>query len=246
MKASKKRIDLLLVEQGFAPSREKAQAFILSGNVLVDDEPVVKPGHEVSLEAKIRFKEEVSPYVSRGALKLKRAIEEFKINCKGKIALDVGASTGGFTEIMLLEGADKVFAIDVGQNQLDWKIRNNPKVVVREKVNARNMEYSTLGEKVDLITIDVSFISLEKVMPNLIQFSTPETDWITLIKPQFEVGPENIGKGGIVRDEAVRVKVVEEIKEKLSQLGFLCLGVIDSPILGTKGNHEFLAHWRRK
>lgn len=246
MKASKKRIDLLLVEQGLASSREKAQAYILSGNVLVDDQPVTKPGQEINLDSKIRFKEEISPYVSRGALKLKRAIEEFKISCSERVALDVGASTGGFTEILLLEGAKKVFAIDVGQNQLDWKIRKDPKVIVKEKLNARIMGFEEIGEKVDIITVDVSFISLEKVVPNLIQFSHANTDWITLIKPQFEVGPDQVGKGGIVREEASRLKVVERIKESFSRLGICSMGVIESPILGTKGNHEFLGHWRQK
>lgn len=242
----KKRIDLLLVEQGLAPSREKAQAFIISGNVLVNDEPVTKPGQEVSVESQIRFKEEISEYVSRGAHKLKHAIESFKVNCQGKIALDIGASTGGFTEVLLREGIEKVFAIDVGQNQLDWKIRSNPKVIVKEKLNARTMEFTDVGEKVDIMVVDVSFISLEKVVPNLIQFSKPESHWITLIKPQFEVGPDKVGKGGIVRDEKDRQVAVENLKEKFSQLGISCLAVIESPILGTKGNHEFLAHWRLK
>lgn len=240
----KKRIDLLLVERGLATSREKAQAYILSGNLLVNDKPMTKPGTEVSEDVVIRFKEEISPYVSRGALKLKHALETFQISCTDKTALDIGASTGGFTEILLAHGARKVIALDVGHNQLDWKIRNDSRVVVIEKVNARTMPFSSVGEKVDLITVDVSFISLDKVVPNLIQFANESCDWITLVKPQFEVGKEKIGKGGIVRGEADRKAAVEEVKIRLSSVGLSQLGVIESPILGTKGNQEFLVHWK--
>lgn len=240
----KKRLDVLLVEKGLVPSRQRAQALIMSGNVLVEDQPVTKAGQLVSEESPIRIRGADHPYVSRGGLKLARAIEVFHLPVEARTALDIGASTGGFTEVLLLNGASRVFAVDVGHNQLDWKLRGDPRVVVREKINARDMKFEEIGQKVDLIVMDVSFISIEKILPNLVQFATPETDWITLIKPQFEVGKEKVGKGGIVTDEADRLAVVERITQSSESLGLRREGLVESPITGTDGNKEFLAHWK--
>jgi 23S rRNA (cytidine1920-2'-O)/16S rRNA (cytidine1409-2'-O)-methyltransferase len=244
----KKRIDILLVERGLVATRSKAQALIMSGNVLVNDVPVTKAGEPVldAEETLIRVRGSEHPYVSRGAIKLAKAIELFKVGVQGRIGLDIGASTGGFTEVLLLNGAEKVFAVDVGHNQMDWKIRNDPKVVCLEKINAREIRFEQIGQKVGLIVMDVSFISIEKILPALLQFSTEETDWITLIKPQFEVGKDKVGKGGIVTSENDRNEVVERITLFGETLGLKRLNLIESPITGTDGNKEFLAHWKLK
>jgi 23S rRNA (cytidine1920-2'-O)/16S rRNA (cytidine1409-2'-O)-methyltransferase len=245
--AAKQRLDLLLFERGLANSRQRAQALIMSGNVLVNDVPATKAGQLVDTEAQVRLRGEDHPYVSRGGLKLARAIEAFGVQCEGRVGLDVGASTGGFTQVLLLNGATRVFAVDAGHNQLDWKIRSDPRVTSHEKVNARYMEYGLIGQSVDIIVIDVSFISLEKILPALVQFDRGgNTDWITLIKPQFEVGRERVGKGGIVQDPADRQAAVDRITEFALSIGLERRGLIDSPIAGTDGNHEYLAHWRRK
>jgi 23S rRNA (cytidine1920-2'-O)/16S rRNA (cytidine1409-2'-O)-methyltransferase len=240
----KKRLDLILVERGLAHSREKAQALIISGNVLVADQPVSKPGHAIDDQAPIRIRGEDHPYVSRGGVKLAGALDAFGVSAEGRVGLDVGASTGGFTHVLLLRGATRVFAVDVGHNQLDWKIRQDPRVTSFEKVNARSLAFELIGQKVDVIVVDVSFISLDKILEPLVQFSTPETDWITLIKPQFEVGRENVGKGGIVTDEAARAEAVERLTQFGETLGLRRIALIESPIAGTQGNKEFLAHWK--
>jgi 23S rRNA (cytidine1920-2'-O)/16S rRNA (cytidine1409-2'-O)-methyltransferase len=244
----KKRLDILLVERGLAATRSKAQALIMSGNVLVNDVPITKAGEPIldTHETGIRIRGAEHPYVSRGALKLAKAIEQFKIAVSGRSALDIGASTGGFTEVLLLNGAEKVFAVDVGHNQMDWKIRNDPKVVCLEKINARELRFEQIAQKVELIVMDVSFISIEKILPALLQFSTGETDWITLIKPQFEVGKDKVGKGGIVTSENDRTEVVERVSHFGETLGLKRLNLIESPITGTDGNKEFLAHWKLK
>jgi 23S rRNA (cytidine1920-2'-O)/16S rRNA (cytidine1409-2'-O)-methyltransferase len=247
MKAEKQRLDQLLVSRGIAPSRQRAQALIMSGQVLVEDVPVTKAGALVPVEAQIRVRQQDHPYVSRGALKLEAALREFSVSVDGKECLDVGASTGGFTEVLLLGGASKVLAVDAGHNQLHWKIRADPRVVSYEKTNARHLEFKTLGQKLDVIVMDVSFISLEKILPALLQFSKPgETDWITLIKPQFEVGREKVGKGGIVSNPEDRLLAVGRVTEFANTIGLERLGLIDSPISGTDGNHEFLAHWKQR
>jgi 23S rRNA (cytidine1920-2'-O)/16S rRNA (cytidine1409-2'-O)-methyltransferase len=246
-KKGKKRADVILVERGLAPSRERAQSLILTGNVLASDTPIAKPGQLLSEDTEIRIRGEDHPYVSRGGIKLASALDHFKIPVEGRVALDVGASTGGFTHVLLLRGASRVFAIDVGHNQLAWEIRNNPKVKAFEKINARYLEFDLIGEPVDLIVIDVSFISLEKILPPLLQFSKPgKTDWVTLIKPQFEVGKGKVGKGGIVTSEVERQAVLERVKTSGELLGLRQLGLIDSPITGTQGNQEYLAHWRQE
>ena len=242
----KKRIDLLLTEAGLVPSRARAQALILSGNVLVNDQPVTKAGQLVDVSAAIRIRGQDHPFVSRGGLKLAAAMDAFNVSAAGKIGLDVGASTGGFTQVLLLRGAQKIFAVDVGHNQLDWKIRQDPRVITFEKVNARYMPYDLIGCQVDIIVVDVSFISLEKILPALIQFTTPGTDLITLIKPQFEVGKEKVGPGGLVRSEDDRQEAVRRITSFGETLGLQRLGLIESPITGTEGNKEFLAHWKRR
>jgi 23S rRNA (cytidine1920-2'-O)/16S rRNA (cytidine1409-2'-O)-methyltransferase len=244
----KKRLDILVAERGLAATRSKAQALIMSGNVLVNDVPITKAGEPVldSEETVIRVRGAEHPYVSRGGLKLAKAIEEFKVAVSGRSALDIGASTGGFTEVLLLNGAEKVFAVDVGHNQMDWKIRNDPKVVCLEKINARELRFEQIAQKVGLIVMDVSFISIEKIFPALLQFSTEETDWITLIKPQFEVGKDKVGKGGIVTSENDRLEAVERISHFGETLGLRRLNLIESPITGTDGNKEFLAHWKLK
>ncbi len=246
MSSGKKRADLWLVERGLAPSRERAQALILAGNVLVADRPVQKAGEALNEEqaSQIRLRGEDHGYVSRGALKLIGALDAFGVSPAGRAALDVGASTGGFTEVLLERGASKVFALDVGHNQLAWKIRQDPRVVVLEKVNARHLEPSALGQKVSLGVMDVSFISITKILPAVLALSEPPADWITLIKPQFEVGREQVGKGGIVSSDEARKEAVESVTRFAESLGLARLGLIESPITGTDGNLEYLAHWR--
>jgi len=240
----KKRLDVLLVERGLSMSRERAQAMILTGDVLVNDTPCTKSGTSFPENVAIRLRKPDHPYVSRGALKLERALDEFKIDVTGKVAMDIGASTGGFTQILLLRGAVKVFALDVGHNQMDWSIRTDPRVVCLEKINARSLEYPVIGQKVDTIVVDVSFISLRLIFPALIQFMKPETDLISLIKPQFEAGRSEVGKGGIVQSEEVYQNVIKTITETAQDLGLIRQSLINSPITGTDGNREFLAHWR--
>lgn len=240
----KKRLDQILLERGFAATRERAQSLILAQKVLVNNEPKTKPGQQFPAHVEIRVKEEDHPYVSRGGIKLAAALDTFSIPVKDKIALDVGASTGGFTHVLLLRDVKKVHAIDVGYNQMDWKIRSDNRVVVQEKINARYLEFGQIGEKVDLIVIDVSFISLDKILPALCQFATPDTDWITLIKPQFEVGKEKVGKGGIVSSPEDHQLVIERLTSFCRTLGLSQLGLIESPIAGTEGNKEFLSYWK--
>ena len=240
----KLRLDQLLVEKGFAPSRERAQSLILAGNVLVEDTPAEKPGVKYASDTLIRLRQEDHPFVSRGGLKLIKALEEFKIDANDKIGLDIGASTGGFTDVLLTQGALRIFAVDVGYNQLAWKLRSDPRVIILEKINARSMTFDIIGEQVDLIVVDVSFISLDKILPALLQFARPDTDWVTLIKPQFEVGREKVGKKGIVTGEEDRLESVERISRVAKSLGLDRIGLIDSPITGANGNKEFLAHWK--
>lgn len=246
MKVEKIRLDILLVESGLAPSRERAQALILSGNVLVNDQPVDKPGKPIARGAVLRVRGQDHGFVSRGGLKLEAALDRFHIPVAERVGLDVGASTGGFTDVLLQRGIAKVHAIDVGHNQMDWKIRQDPRVRVLEKVNARYLTYDQIGEQVGIIVIDVSFISLEKILPALMQFSDEATDWVTLIKPQFEVGKDKVGKGGIVNELTDRLHAVDNVTRFTESLGLKRLDLIDSPIEGTQGNKEFLAHWKRR
>ncbi len=239
------RLDRLLAERGFAESREKAQALIFAGQVLVQEQKIDKAGALVPQDAEIRILGEVLPYVSRGGLKLERALEEFRVSIPGKTALDIGASTGGFTDCLLQHGCAKVYAVDVGYGQIAWKLRQDPRVVVIERTNIRAMEPSVIPELVDMAVIDVSFISLEKVIPAVLKFLKPESEVIALIKPQFEVGKDAVGKGGIVRDEAARSAAVERVAAFVRGLGLEVKGIIPSPITGQDGNVEFLMYAAR-
>lgn len=239
----KERIDKLLVELGFAESRAKAQALVMSGVVLVEEKRVEKSSESFTADKNIRIKGDSaeSKYVGRGGLKLEKALEEFHICPDKYVCLDVGASTGGFTDCLLQNGAKKVFAIDVGTNQLAWKIRNDARVEARENVNARYLKAEDFDEQFDLIVMDVSFISVTKVLPALKNLLAEDGKIIVLIKPQFEVGKGEVGKGGIVRDEAKHKAVIEKVNNFAEEIGLKISGLIDSPIYGAEGNKEFLA-----
>lgn len=243
---SKERLDKLVLERGLAPSRERAKALIMAGQVVVDDHLADKAGLMVSIEAEIRLKGEPLPYVSRGGLKLAEGLERFGIDVAGLCAIDVGASTGGFTDCLLQRGATRVYAVDVGYGQLAWKLREDPRVVSMEKTNIRHLEPGMLPESPDLAVIDASFISLDKVLPPTLRLIKPYGEVVALIKPQFEVGRGQVGKGGVVRDEKKHQEVVESIGELARGLGLQVLGVCDSPILGPKGNKEFLIHLKKQ
>ena len=237
----KKRIDLLLVERDLAPTRSRAHSLILAGDVFVDGERVDKAGTLVPTDSQIEIKGSGLKYVSRGGIKLEEAIKKFDIKTEGKVALDVGASTGGFTDCLLQHGVRKVYALDVGYGQLDWRLRNDSKVVVMERFNARYLKPEDIGEPVDIAAVDVSFISLTLVIvPVLRVLKSPGGVVITLIKPQFEVGKGEVGKGGIVRDERKHRLVIDKVVNFSRDLGLDVLGVIPSPILGADGNREFL------
>jgi 23S rRNA (cytidine1920-2'-O)/16S rRNA (cytidine1409-2'-O)-methyltransferase len=234
------RADLALVEQGLAPSREKARALILAGEVLAGDRPVDKAGDLIGDIAQLRLRSEPMPYVSRGGLKLAHALSTFGLDVRGRVALDIGASTGGFSDCLLQAGVARIYAIDVGHGQLDWKIASDPRVVVRDRTNVRHMAPEMLPELGTLAVIDVSFISLRLVLPVLPALLAPGSPVVALVKPQFEVGRGNVGKGGIVRDEAARAAALAGIAEAAGVLGFTEIGRTTSPITGGKGNVEFL------
>ena len=238
----RERIDKLLVDRGLADSRTKAQALVMAGAVLVNEQLVRKSSEVFSPQAQIRIKAEAtSRYVGRGGLKLEAALRHFKIDVSGFVCLDVGASTGGFTDCLLQHGASKVIAVDVGHNQIDWKLRNDPRVEIREGVNARHLTPDDFDEKFDLVTIDVSFISATKIFPTVSAILKTDGCFITLIKPQFEVGKGEVGKGGIVRDPAQHERVIAEVNAAAKSHGWDTRGVIESPITGADGNVEFLA-----
>lgn len=238
----RERIDKLLVDQGLADSRTKAQALVMAGVVLVDEQRVNKPSEKFPITARLRIKEGAeSRFVSRGGLKLEAALREFSIDVKGLTCLDVGASTGGFTDCLLQHGAQKVVAIDVGHNQMDWRLRNDPRVELREGINARHLTPSDFDRKFDLATIDVAFISATKILPAIVPLLTDGGRVVTLIKPQFEVGKGEVGKGGIVRDPGQHQRVIDEVNSSAEALGLKVGGVIESPIRGADGNVEFLA-----
>jgi len=238
--AIRERLDRLLVERGLTPSREKARGLILAGQVLVDDRVVDKPGTSVVVTKQIRIRGEVLPFVSRGGLKLAHALDFFQIDPTGEVAIDVGASTGGFTDCLLQRGARLVYAVDVGYGQLDWLLRNDQRVVNLERTNIRSLEAKQLGERPGLAVIDASFISLDKVLPPTLGLLQTPATIVALIKPQFEVGRGQVGKGGVVRDEAKHTEVVEKIQHLAEELKCRVDGVVPSPILGPKGNREFL------
>jgi 23S rRNA (cytidine1920-2'-O)/16S rRNA (cytidine1409-2'-O)-methyltransferase len=243
----KLRLDKLLLDRCLAPTRERAQAMILAGRVLINEQKVTKAGAQVEESAAIRLLGDDMPYVSRGGLKLERAFEHWKINCAGKTGLDIGTSTGGFTDCLLQHGATRVIAVDTGYGQIDTRLRNDPRVRLLERTNARYLEPESLPEDVHIIAMDVSFISATLVLPAVLrsaQDGKPQhlRDLVVLVKPQFEVGRERVGKGGIVRDEAAQQDAVAKVRTAVEQLGGREIEVIDSPILGTEGNKEFLLH----
>jgi len=240
-------LDKLLLERGVAGSRERAQALILAGKVLVNGQKIEKSGAPVDREAEVRLLGEDLKYVSRGGLKLEKALEHWKINVTGKICLDVGASTGGFTDCLLQYGAARVIAIDTGHGQIDFRLRQDPRVRLLEKTNARYLTREQISESIDFIAMDVSFISATLVLPAVVAAAFPQSPSersarkiVVLVKPQFEVGREQVGKGGIVRNEAARLAAVEKVRQEIIGLGFTKTDVIDSPILGAEGNREFL------
>ena len=242
--AKKQRLDVVLTERGLAPSRARAQALILARKVRVNDEVVSKAGTQVTAEAVIEVEAPDHPYVSRGALKLVAALDTFAISPEGLDCLDVGASTGGFTDVLLERGARRVIAIDVGRGQLDWRLRTDDRVVVMEGVNARHLEEGSLPFAADLAVVDVSFISLRLVVPALLPHLLPAAWLVCLVKPQFEAGRHEVGKGGIVRDESIRRRTIDDTVRALQGLGLDLVGVVPSPIRGQKGNLEELAVFR--
>ncbi|WP_166239179.1 TlyA family RNA methyltransferase [Paenibacillus turpanensis] len=245
MASDKERVDVLLVEQGYFDSREKAKAAIMAGLVYIDEERAEKAGTKVPRSAAIKVKGDLHPYVSRGGLKLEKALRVFGIDLTGVIMLDIGASTGGFTDCALQHGASYVYAIDVGYNQLDWSLRNHEKVNVMERTNFRYLEPEHLkGPKPTFASIDVSFISLKIILPVLHKLLDPGSITVALIKPQFEAGREAVGKSGVVRDPAVHRDVLRRVLADAEAFGFLLEGLTFSPIKGGEGNVEFLACWR--
>jgi 23S rRNA (cytidine1920-2'-O)/16S rRNA (cytidine1409-2'-O)-methyltransferase len=242
------RLDRLLVERGMVASRERAQALILAGKVLVDEQKIEKSGITVEADAVLRLLGEGLKYVSRGGLKLERALEHWHIDVRGQVCLDVGASTGGFTDCLLQHGAPRVIAVDTGYGQMDFQLRQDPRVRLLEKTNARYLKHDDIGESVDFIAVDVSFISATLVLPVVVLAAMPglrtnkQRHVVVLVKPQFEAGRSAVGKGGIVRDESAQLASVEKVRECLVGIGARRTEVIDSPILGAEGNREFLLH----
>ncbi|MCU0558089.1 MAG: TlyA family RNA methyltransferase [Desulfobacterales bacterium] len=242
MTSTKKRADLLMVARGLAATRQRARALIIAGKVLADDFPVTKPGSLLAEPVVLKLKGEALAYVSRGGLKLEAALEALDLKVAGKCCLDVGASTGGFTDCLLQRGARRVYAVDVGYGQLAWKLRGDPRVVVIERSNIRYLPPDRIPEAVELVTIDTSFISLQIVVPAALPFLRSQGDILALIKPQFEVGKGRVGKGGVVRDGALHQEVIARLTRFFEGLGLTATAVIPSPILGPKGNQEFIIH----
>ena len=244
-KVKKERLDVLLVEQGFFNSRENAKRHIMAGIILVDNMPVDKPGTKVYIDSELRIKGKTMPYVGRGGYKLEKALESFNIDLNNSVMMDIGASTGGFTDCALQKGAKKVFAVDVGTNQLDWKLRSDCRVVNMEKTNIKEVTLERIGEKVDFISTDISFISVLKIIPAVNLILKDDGNLVILIKPQFEAGKEKVQKGGIVKDSQVHRDVILKVLEKFEESGLYTWGLTYSPIKGGSGNIEFLA-WLRK
>ena len=240
MAARKQRLDVALVERGLVDTRSKAQSLIMARRVLVNGLHVDKAGANVADDDDVAIEQLEHPWVGRGGMKLAHALREFNISVDGKTCADIGASTGGFTDVMLKSGARKVYAIDAGHGQLDASLRNDPRVVNREKVNARYLDETSFDEPIELVSIDVSFISLKLILPAVKSFL--RGDLVALIKPQFEVGKHDVGKGGIVRDETKRAEAVQSVVAFAKEIGFEVRGVIESPIRGAEGNVEFLMH----
>ncbi|MDA9113838.1 TlyA family RNA methyltransferase [Alphaproteobacteria bacterium] len=241
IKITKERIDKLMVSRGLAKSREQANSMLMAGTVFVNQKRIDKPGQQITKESEIDVKGKIHPWVSRGGIKLEKAILEYNLDCSSVIALDIGASTGGFTDVLLTKGAKKVYAVDVGYGQLDWKLRQDERVIVSEKTNARFLTDKIIKDTLDVIVCDASFISLKKILPSSLQF-LKKNGWLAaLIKPQFEVGKGLVGKGGVVRDPNLHEEVKNDIKGWItSEMKMNLLGVVQSPILGPSGNKEFV------
>jgi 23S rRNA (cytidine1920-2'-O)/16S rRNA (cytidine1409-2'-O)-methyltransferase len=244
--AKKERIDKLLLKMEMVRSRERARALIMAGRVAVEGQTVDKPGTKVKVEAQIELRGEDHPFVSRGGIKLEGALEAFRIDPRGMVVMDVGASTGGFTDCVLQKGARKVYAVDVGYGQLAWKLQKDTRVVNLERRNIRYLKREEVQEEADLILIDTSFISIERFLPHLLGFLKDGGDLISLIKPQFEAGKGEVGKGGVVKDPVLHQKVIERISKFSRGLGLRVDGVIESPLLGPKGNKEFFIHLKKE
>lgn len=241
----KERLDVLLVKRNLAPSREKAKAVIMSGTVFVDGQREDKAGTTFPDTVQIEVRGNLLPYVSRGGLKLEKAMKQFDVTVKGKVCTDVGSSTGGFTDCMLQNGARKVFAIDVGRGQLDWKLRQDDRVVCMEKTNIRYVKPEDIGEPIDFSSIDVSFISLTKVLEPVRNYLTPQGEVVALIKPQFEAGREKVGKKGVVREKSTHHEVIGKVAEYAHSIGFEIKNIDFSPIKGPEGNIEYLIHLKK-
>jgi 23S rRNA (cytidine1920-2'-O)/16S rRNA (cytidine1409-2'-O)-methyltransferase len=245
----KERLDSVLVIRGLTASRERARALILAGKVRVDGAVVSKAGHPTASDADVSLVEPDHPYVGRGGVKLAHALDVFGVDPAGRVALDVGASTGGFTDVLLRRGATIVVALDVGHGQFDWSLRNDVRVRVLERINARALTADQLPEdvreRIDLVVMDVSFISVRQVLPALVPLIRPGADLLVLVKPQFEAGREEVGKGGLVRDPEIHARVVEEVSAAAGALGLTRVATTESPITGSEGNREFFVHWRR-
>lgn len=242
----KERIDKLLVERGKVESREKARSYIMRGKVMVEGQRIDKPGMKVRLDAPLEILEKETSYVSRGGVKLEGALQSFNLDPQGMVVMDVGASTGGFTDCILQKGAKRVYAVDVGYGQLAWKLQKDPRVINLERRNIRYLKREEIPEEVDLILVDTSFISVEKFLPNLLRFLKRKGSLLILIKPQFEVGKGEVGKGGVVRDPTLHQKVIQRISKYCQEIGLEVLGVIESPLLGPKGNKEFFIYLKKK
>jgi len=237
--AKKQRLDIMLVEKGLVKSRQRAQALIMAGKVRVNDQAVDKPGFFVLTDDALELKGEDFSYVSRGGLKLEAALNNFNLNVTGSVCMDVGASTGGFTDCLLQHGAERVYAVDVGYGQLAWKLRQDPRVVVIERTNVRHLPADAIPDLVDLVTIDVSFISLKIVVPAIVRFMKPAGYVLALIKPQFEVGKGQVGKGGVVRGQKLHQQVIANLSDFFTAIKLKSKSVYPSPLLGPKGNREF-------
>ena len=241
----KERLDKIMVDTGLVKSRERARALIMEGAVLVNGAPVTKAGAMINPDSPITLKSADIPYVSRGGLKLKAAIDFFNVDLKDKTAIDVGSSTGGFTDCMLQMGAKKIYCIDVGYGQIAWSLRNDPRVILLERTNIRHLERERIPDIIDIATIDVSFISLTKVIPKVLEFLKENGEILALVKPQFEVGKGEVGKGGIVREEEKRLAAVASVRAEIETAGLHAVGVFESPVAGQKGNIEYFLYLKK-
>jgi 23S rRNA (cytidine1920-2'-O)/16S rRNA (cytidine1409-2'-O)-methyltransferase len=244
-KAHKRRVDQLLVERGLAESRARAQALVMAGLVFAGESKIDKPGQQLAADAPLEVRGRDHPWVSRGGIKLAHALEHFSLDPAGAAAMDIGSSTGGFTDVLLTHGAAHVFAVDSGTNQLAWKLREDPRVTVLEQCSARLLARDHITRECDWVVCDASFISLAKVLEVPLQLAAPQCQLVALIKPQFEVGREEVGKGGVVRDPALHARVCGEVRAWLEGLGWQVQGIVESPITGPQGNIEFLISARR-